>query len=82
MNALALMRRSALAVTDDFLSMEALRERRAEILRLARTRAARRIAVFGSLARGEAQHGSGVDVVSRSGLKPRDNHIRGEAIDL
>ena len=82
------------------------------ILRLAGKRRARRIAVFGSVARGEARRGSdvdllvdfepgvslldqvalfqdleellgvGVDVVSRSGLKPRDNHIRGEAVDL
>jgi uncharacterized protein len=99
-------------VTDDVLTMEALRERRAEILRLARKRRARRIAVFGSVARGEARPGSdidllvdfepgaslldqvglfqdleellgtGVDVVSRGGLKPRDDHIRGEAVDL
>jgi uncharacterized protein len=110
--ALARTRRYAFTVTGDVLTMEALRERRAEILRVARKRRARRIAVFGSVARGEARHGSdvdllvdfepgaslldqvglfqdleellgvGVDVVSRSGLKPRDNHIRGEAVDL
>jgi len=92
--------------------MEGLRDRRAEILSVARKRRARRIAVFGSVARGEARHGSdvdllvdfepgaslldqvglfqdleellgvGVDVVSRSGLTPRDKHIRGEAVDL
>jgi predicted nucleotidyltransferase len=92
--------------------MEALRGRRAEILRVARKRRARRIAVFGSVARGEGHAGSdvdllvdfepgaslldhvglfqdleellgvGVDVVSRNGLKPRDDHIRAEAVDL
>jgi uncharacterized protein len=110
--ALVRTRRYALTVTGDILTMEALRERRAEILRVARKRRARRIAVFGSVARGEARHGSdvdllvdfepgaslldqvglfqdleellgvGVDVVSRSGLKPRDTNIRGEAVDL
>jgi uncharacterized protein len=101
-----------LEVSDDVLTLEALRRRRTEILRVARRRRARRIAVFGSVARGEAQHGSdvdllvdfepgaslldqvglfqdleellgvGVDVVSRSGLKARDDHIRTEAVDL
>jgi predicted nucleotidyltransferase len=84
-------------VTDDVLTMQGLRSRRAEI---------------GSVARGEAQPGSdldllvdfeagaspldhvglfqdleellgvGVDVVTRSALKPRDEHIRAEAVDL
>jgi uncharacterized protein len=110
--ALVRTRRYALTVTGDVPTMKALRERRAEILRVARKRRARRIAVFGSVARGEARHGSdvdllvdfepgaslldqvglfqdleellgvGVDVVSRSGLKPRDTNIRGEAVDL
>ena len=108
--ALVRTRRYAFTVTGDVLTMEALRERRAEILRVARKRRARRIAVFGSVARGGARHGSdllvdfepcaslldqvglfqdleellgvGVDVVSRSGLKPRDTNIRGEAVDL
>jgi predicted nucleotidyltransferase len=92
--------------------MEALRGRRAEILHVARKRRARRIAVFGSVARGEARTGSDVDllvdfepgaslldqvglfqdleellgvevdVVSRNGLKPWDDHIRAEAVDL
>jgi uncharacterized protein len=92
--------------------MEVLRGRRTEILRVARKRRAHRVAVFGSVARGEAQTGSdvdllvdfepgaslldqvglfqdleellgvGVDVVSRSGLKPRDDRIRAEAVHL
>ena len=92
--------------------MEGLCRRRAEILDVAQKRRARRIAVFGSVARGEARSGSdldllvdfepgaslldhvglfqdledllgvGVDVVTRSALKPRDDHIRSEAVDL
>ena len=92
--------------------MEGLRRRRAEILGVARKRRARRIAVFGSVARGKADldsdidllvdfepgaslldHiglfqdledllGVGVDVVARNALKPRDDHIRAEAVDL
>jgi uncharacterized protein len=99
-------------VTDDVLTLEGLRRHRAEILGVARTRRAHRVAVFGSVARGEAHPGSdldllvdfepgaslldqvglfqdleellgvGVDVVARSALKPRDEHIRAEAIDL
>jgi uncharacterized protein len=99
-------------VTDDVLTMEGLRRRRAEILGVARKRRARRIAVFGSVARGEANPdsdldllvdfepsaslldhiglfqdledllGVGVDVVARSALKPRDDHIRAQAMDL
>jgi uncharacterized protein len=99
-------------VTDDVLTIEALRRRRTEILGVARTSRAHRVAVFGSVARGEARPGSdldllvdfepgaspldhvglfqdleellgvGVDVVTRSGLKPRDDHIRAEAVDL
>ena len=94
------------------LTMEGLRRRRAEILGVASKRRARRIAVFGSVARGEAHPGSdvdllvdfepgaslldhiglfqdledllgvGVDVVARSALKTRDDHIRAEAADL
>ena len=92
--------------------MERLRHRRAEILGVTRKRRARRIAVFGSVARGEAHPDSDldllvgfepgtsfldhiglfqnledllgveVDVVARSALKPRDGHIRAEAVDL
>jgi predicted nucleotidyltransferase len=99
-------------VTDDVLTLEGLRRRRAEILGVARKRRAHRIAVFGSVARGDARPGSdvdllvdfesgaslldhvglfqdleellgvGVDVVKRSALKPRDDRIRAEAIDL
>jgi len=110
--ALERARRYAFKVSNDVVTIEALRGRRAEILRVARKRRARRIAVFGSVARGEARAGSdvdllvdfepgaslldqaglfqdleellgvGVDVVSRSGLKPGDDHIRAEAVDL
>ncbi len=94
------------------LTLEGLRRRRAEILSVARKRRAHRIAVFGSVARGEARPGSdldllvdfergaslldhvglfqdledllgvGVDVVARSALKPRDEYIRAEAVNL
>ena len=110
--ALARTRRYASNVSDDVPTMEVLRRRRTEILRAARNRRAHRIAVVGSVARGEARAGSdidllvdfepgaslldqvglfqdledllgvGVDVVSRSGLKPSDDHIRAEAVDL
>jgi hypothetical protein len=106
------LRRYADWVTDDVLTLAGLRRRRAEILGVARRRRAHRIAVFGSVARGEARAdsdvdllvdfeegtslldhvglfqdleellGVGVDVVTRSALKPRDEHIRAEAVDL
>lgn len=45
------------------LTIEGLRRRREEILAVARKRRARRIAVFGSVARGEAHPGSDVDLL-------------------
>jgi len=99
-------------VTDDVLTMEGLLRRRAEILGVARKHRAHRIAVFGSVARGEARPDSDldllvdfepgaslldhvslfqdleellgvrVDVVTRSALKPSDDRIRAEALDL
>lgn len=50
-------------MTDDALTMEGLRRRRAEILGIARKRRALRIAVFGSVAGGEARPGSDVDLL-------------------
>lgn len=99
-------------MADDVLTVEGLRRLRAEILAIARNRRAHRIAVFGSVARGEARPGSDldllvefepgaslidhvglsqdleellglkVDVVARGSLKPRDDHIRAEAVHL
>jgi predicted nucleotidyltransferase len=43
------------------LTLEAVRERRAEVLEIARRRGVRAVWVFGSVARGEATAGSDVD---------------------
>jgi predicted nucleotidyltransferase len=99
-------------VADDVLTLEVLRGRRAEIIRVARKHRASRIAVFGSVTRGEARPDSDldllvdfeagaslvdhvglfqdleelldvrVDVVSRSSLRPRDDRIQAEAVEL
>lgn len=95
------------------LSIEDLKGRlRDDVLRIAAEHKGRAIAVFGSVARGEAEPGSDVDflvdfepgstlldlihlqddletllgrpvdVVSVRGLKPRDDHIREQAVPL
>jgi uncharacterized protein len=73
-------------VTSDVLTLEGLRRRRAEILGVARKRRARRIAVFGSVARGEAQPDSDVDLLVdfEPGASPWDTErplrLAGEAV--
>jgi predicted nucleotidyltransferase len=50
-------------VTDEVLTLEELRRRRAEILGVARRRRAHRVAVLGSVARGEARPDSDLDLL-------------------
>jgi uncharacterized protein len=50
-------------VADYVLTMEGLRRNREEIFSVARKRRAYRIAVFGSVARGEARPGSDLDLL-------------------
>jgi predicted nucleotidyltransferase len=50
-------------VSHDVLTLDELRRRRAEILRVARKRRAYRIAVFGSVAGGEARPDSDLDLL-------------------
>ena len=57
-------------VTDDVLTMEGLRLRRAEILGIARKRRAHRVDVFGSVARGEARPVSDLDLLVDSSRVP------------
>ena len=106
------MRRYLCTMAGDVLTLAELRRRRAEILGIARKRKAHRIAVFGSVGRGEARPDSDLDllvdfepgtslldhvglfqdleellgvrveVVTRSVLKPRDDSIRAEAVEL
>jgi predicted nucleotidyltransferase len=50
-------------VADDVLTLKALRRRRAEILGIAQKRRVHRIAVFGSVARGQARPDSDLDLL-------------------
>src|SRR5258708_14954357 len=68
-------RRYPYGVTEDVLTLEGLRRRRPEILRVAQKRRAQRIAVFGSVARGEARPYSDLHllVVFDAGNSPLDH---------